>query len=43
MIMIKHIIAVTVVLFFIAGCTGEVCMGMKHFNQAKDERSLKEK
>lgn len=37
------IIAVLVTLVFIAGCTGEMCVGVKHFDSAKDERSLKGK
>lgn len=40
--MIMKIIAAVVILSFFVGCTGEMCVGMKHFNAAKDERSLKE-
>lgn len=31
------------ILAVITGCTGEMCVGMKHFDSAHDERALKAK
>lgn len=31
------------ILIYLTGCTGEMCIGMKHFDSAHDERALTSK